>query len=158
MNSFATIVKFKEYKKVTYYTVYCEEQDITEADDFFDRMILTPAIKPQLDCLVRWIEEIGDRGALDPDLFRPEGIFVALPPKKAGLKGGTSLRLYCYRVSPNVIILYSGDVKTQAKAQNCEYVGPKFADAKKWTKALKKIGVATNGKEITNIEDLNFEY
>ena len=61
------------------------------------------------DTIIQWIEEIGNRGALER-YFRPEGKrsddVWAVPIET------TSLRLYVIRLSDQLVILGNGGVKT----------------------------------------------
>jgi hypothetical protein len=97
------------------------------------------------------------RGAIF-DLFRPERICVALPPKGKYLDDAIDLRLYCHWVSKNVVILFNGGIKTSNNAQDCPNVSSHFYNAQSWTKQLTEIGIETNGPKITNIEELYIKY
>ena len=159
MNSFATIEQFARYRTVTYYTVKCEDAALSEADDFFERMEQESDYIDQLERLVAWIESIGndEEGAVY-DLFRQERSCLALPPQGKYLDGSIDLRLYCYWVNENIVILYNGGIKTANNAQDCPNVSRHFYNAQSWTKQLAEIGIETNKGEITNLDELYIKY
>lgn len=92
------------------------------------------------------------------DLFRPERICIALPPKRKYLDETIDLRLYCHWVSKNVVILFNGGIKTANFAQDCPNVSRHFYNAQSWAKQLIEIGIETDGPAITNIEELYVKY
>lgn len=157
MNLFATIVEFERYSNVTYYSVQFEDSDRTETDKFFDNLIGLDRYREQVDELVWWIEEIGERGA-EYDLFRDEQLAFALPPKSQFLREGDRIdvRLYFHFVSSNVIILFNGGVKTARSVQQCPNVRPHFMNAQIYIRKLQEIGIETDNNEITNIDELYF--
>ena len=159
MHSFATIEEFACFRTVTFYTVKGEDATLSETDDFFKRIDKESEYISQRNRLLEWICYIGDhkRGAFF-DLFRPERICVALPPKRKYLDDTIDLRLYCYWVDKNVVVLFNGGIKTSKNAQDCPNVSLHFYNAQSWTKQLIEIGITTNGPEITNIEELYIKY
>ena len=53
-----------------------------------------------------------------------------------GKKKANNLRLYCLRANSNVVFLFSGDIKTTQKAQDCPNVRKHFNLANTLTKAI----------------------
>lgn len=46
------------------------------------------------------------------------------------------LRLYCYRISDNIIILYNGGIKTSSTAQSSSDLSMKFYEAQQYTSTI----------------------
>lgn len=149
------IVKLKyiqAYEKVIYYsvTLYDEnEHQISDYGSTFEDFIKEHEHKnySELDYVLNWIKHIGNvKGAL-PHYFRFENRASGLPPKeKVASKENVSfvdvenqnhtLRLYCLPLNKQVVILFSGGIKTTEKAQDCPNVGSHFRLANKLAKAI----------------------
>jgi hypothetical protein len=159
VNLFATIEEFARFDTVTYYTVRGEVVTLSETENFLERMKKEPDYAYQLDELIAWLKGIGNdkKGAIF-DLFRPERLCVALPPKSKYLNKAIDLRLYCHWVSKNIVILFNGGIKTAKIAQDCPNVSRHFYNAQSWTKQLIDIGIEKDGAEITNLEELYIKY
>lgn len=157
MNKFAIVKEFKRYSKVTYYTICEQYSDVTEVDKFFDKMenIEDKFYNDVVD-LIEWIEVIGEEHGAKEQYFRPENNAQALPPPLRYLESHLDIRLYCYRVSEGVVILFNGGIKTKNTAQECSNVSMHFRQAQIWSKKLFDIGIETSGNNITNIDDLYF--
>ncbi|HEY3370520.1 MAG TPA: hypothetical protein VGK10_06710 [Prolixibacteraceae bacterium] len=109
MKSKIEIELFEEHDKVNFYTLRFQFQDEeTEVDKFLDQFPEGCRYDKDIDIIIKWIEEIGKRGALER-YFRPEGKrsddVWAIPIETA------SLRLYVIRLSDHVVILGNGGVK-----------------------------------------------
>ena len=65
------------------------------------------------DTISAWLDKIGQNGALDR-YFRPEGH----PKVKAVPIDKGKLRLYCFRVSDNIVVFAGGAVKNVAAFQD----------------------------------------
>ena len=150
MNNFAEIVFIEKYKKVTFYSIA-----INDGDVLYDAFVKKQWInnKEKLNHILAWINKIGDKtGALD-HYFRNEAETAdarALPPigkekhptyVEVNEDGkhetmANNLRLYCMRVSNQVVILFNGDIKTTQKAQDCPSVKPHFKLANKLTNLI----------------------
>ena len=159
MNSLAILEEFARYGIVRFYTVKCEDAAVSETDDFFERMEKEKDYTDQLEQMIAWMENIGNHkeGAIY-DMFRQERICLALPPERRFLDTKIDLRLYCHWVSPQVVILYNGGIKTRQAAQDCPNVSRHFYNAQSWTKRLKEIGIETEGQKITNLQELTINY
>lgn len=102
------IEPFEERDKVNYYTLRFKDED-TEVDKFLDQFPEGCEYDNDIDIIIKWIEQIGERGALER-YFRPEGkqkdqVF-AIPIETA------SLRLYVIRLTEQIVILGNGGKKT----------------------------------------------
>ncbi len=162
MNTFAHIKPIAHYKKVAYYSVCINDNN----DSLFEEFVKIHTLdnKTKLDHILSWIKIIGNKYGAQNHLFRHEGKSAdtsGLPPKgigkkphytEAGKKKANSLRLYCLRANENVVFLFSGDVKTTRKAQDCPNVKSHFKLANQLTKALDKAFVE---KEIIWNDDCN---
>jgi len=146
VNNFAQIKPIAQYKKVCYYSVCINDCKDSLFEEFIKRH--TVSNKNKLDHILNWLKIIGDRYGAQTHHFRPEGETAdasALPPKgmdrkpqytEYGKKKINNLRLYCLRANPSVVFLFSGDIKTAKKAQNCPNVKKHFKLANQITKAI----------------------
>lgn len=124
----AEILFLRNFLKVGYYTVQVINDDgtraIPEFQDFQDRMSLEVKNLKQLNQLKRLIEKIGNYEGATQKNFRSENTADALPPNwfKFWDSDGIvdfGLRLYCIRVSDDIVILLNGDRKTTQGALKC---------------------------------------
>lgn len=154
MNNFATILPIEslQFYKVKYYSVKFEDNDVTEFEDFLNRMEDLPEIEDDLNNLLVWIEEIGQNYGAQRKFFRDEGYggdVSALPPKHKEMQlkeiEVKNLRLYCLRANDHVVIFFNGGMKTEQKAQDCPNVGPYFKQA---NQLARKIDLLFQQKEI----------
>lgn len=159
MKCYATIVEFKRYKRVTYYSIKQDDDDDSETDKFFNKLENIVEISEELDNIVHWIKSIGNMRGAQIKHFRPENLAVALPPPR-NVKGtvANNIRLYCHWVNEGVVILFNGGVKTNIDPVLCKNVKPHFLNAQKHIKQLKEIGIDTTNRKITNIDELIIEF
>lgn len=156
MKSFATITPFKEYNKVKYYTVILPGEKVSETMKFFEEAEGWDElkIKTQVNYLRQWIVDIGENRYAQEQLFRPERSAHALPPPPEHLsiaqkiRSGKNVRLYCLRLSDEVVILFNGGLKTRNEAQHCPNVKDHFYNANYWAGQLLKMSLILDGKEI----------
>ncbi len=144
MNKFATITLSNEfiYPRVKFYSVTFED-DVSEIDKFFEKMERSAA-ESDSSRFIALLEEIGNHRGAKERYFRKENAFGALPPKNKEireLKLGSfepidNWRLYCLRLSDNIVILFNGGIKTTDKALDCPTVSPFFRQAEKLTKLI----------------------
>jgi hypothetical protein len=108
VKSTISIVPFDDHERVSFYTL-CFQDEETEADKFLDKFPEGCDNERDVDIIIKWIDEIGERGALER-YFRPEGRrhdhVWAVPIETA------SLRLYVIRLSENIVIIGNGDIKS----------------------------------------------
>lgn len=116
------IKKYKEFSKVTYYTVHLEGRESTEFDDFLKRMS-NSLHKNQLEEIVHFINQIGNEYGAKEEYFRHERLAEALPPKFhqfiSSKPNEFGLRLYCLRLSEQIVVLLNGDMKTHQNPEKC---------------------------------------
>lgn len=131
------------FRKVRYYTVHFTGKERSEFADFLERMKAEqdPDHQQALNDLKAAIRLIGDKYGAEMRYFRDEqdwtlrGEAMAIPSKYL-LR--SQLRLYCQVLSPRVVILFNGDVKTKRalSAQECLKVGPHFRKANELTRVI----------------------
>ena len=143
MNIFATIETAIEYKKVTYYTVRFENNDNSEFEKFILKHQTDATIHNEFQDLLSLIEALGEEIGAKPRYFsRKEKRAEALPPQQSALsrnerklivKQQHNLRLYCMRISDEIVFLFNGGVKTPGSitAQECRVVRKFFDMANK---------------------------
>ena len=89
-------------------------------DRFISRFIDEKKHKKDFDTIIYWVNKISQTGAFER-YFRPEKKAVAIP-----LDSGYHLRLYCYRIDDQTIILGNGGIKTSKKVKNSPDCFPHF--------------------------------
>jgi hypothetical protein len=101
---------FEEHEKVDFYTIRFQDEE-TEVDKFLDHFPEGCEYDNDIDILIKWIDEIGRRGAIER-YFRPEGKrgdnVCAIPIETS------SLRLYVIRLTEQIVILGNGGIKSTA--------------------------------------------
>lgn len=152
MNNFAEIKLVERFNKVNYYSL-----SINEEPTLFNQFVTKQARsnKEKLNHIMAWLKVIGEKYGAQTQYFRNESETAetgALPPKgkdrvpvyvKVDENGNeysvpNNLRLYCMRVSDNVVFLFNGDIKTANKAQDCDNVRPHFRQANKLSALIDK--------------------
>jgi hypothetical protein len=126
-----TFVKIKALstQKVGFYTVCLNESEISEFEKF-DSLDLT-SHQQERDIIFSILLQMGLREA-KPYYFRFENGAEALPSNKDVpvelLESGNDfgIRLYCIRLTDNIVILLNGGVKTDIDPKNCNNVKNHF--------------------------------
>ncbi|AUD04055.1 hypothetical protein [Spirosoma pollinicola] len=162
MNNFVTIRLFKTFKQVTYYTFLVEGREQSETDTFFARFENDLALANDLNLLVAWIGEIGQNRGAKSRYFRFENDALALPPPaKIMAELGNSycqFRLYCIRLSDEIVILANGGRKTSQTVQNSPELMTHFRFANKMAQQLIELiqsgELVLDGKQIANLETI----
>ena len=99
---------YEENDKVNFYTLQFDGEE-TEFDKFLDAFPDGSEYSEDVDIVIKWIEQIGERGAKERYL-RPEGKYedgvFAIPLDIC------RLRLYVLRISDDILILGNGGVKS----------------------------------------------
>lgn len=139
MNIFAKIERLSDFqfKKVSFYSIRFEQNDVNEFFDFLNRMEEVEEVNDDLSNLLVWIEEIGEKyGAVKNRFFRNESITTdvqALPPSRKQMVAFElpveNLRLYCLVLNEFVVFLFNGGIKTTQEAKDCPNVGPYIKQA-----------------------------
>jgi hypothetical protein len=111
----------------TFYTVRWDEPDaISETDQFFEKFENHPVHKKALQELAVFIfrKIANETGALE-EFFRFENYAQALPPGGRHLVGEITidygnfpLRLYCLRITSQLVVLFNGGEKSSQTAQS----------------------------------------
>ena len=139
MSSFTLRIWDDESDKVTFYTVHLDEHLHSEMDKFLLKYGSDEQYKEYIQELSKFLaNSIGKNGALDMFFNRAEQKAYALPPKGKleAFTLGFPLRLYCYRVSKDIVILFNGGVKTAQTAQGSPDLNMKFIDAQHFVKCI----------------------
>lgn len=175
MNNFAKIKHINSYRFVEYYSICMEEDgDVSLFEKFITKH--SQHNYEKFNHIMSWIKWIGNRYAAKLEYFRNEAETAdasALPPVNPNWQptfvewddesqsGETNnLRLYTFRVNEHVVFLFNGDLKTAAKAQDCDNVRPHFRLANKLTELLDKSfghGIKLNDELTDIIVDDDFE-
>lgn len=162
MNNFVSILPFKTFRKVAYYTFWVEGRETSEADAFFSKFENVESLATDLDILVTWLSEIGERRGAKARYFRHENSAEALPPPRRIMAelsvDKCDLRLYCLRLSEEIVILANGGLKTSQNVRDSPDVWPKFNFANKMAqqilKQLQTGEIRLSGKRILDIEEI----
>lgn len=101
--------------KITYYSFHIEGDDLCEVEKFVTRFNI-PAYKDDYENIMSVVRYMGTCTGAEEHYFRHERAAEALPPP---YRSG-NVRLYCSRVSPDIVILGNGCVKTAQKVQQSE--------------------------------------
>lgn len=95
----------ENHENVNFYTIRFVDEEISEFEKFYDKFDPQEDFNEDLDKIVYWMNKIGIQGALERN-FRPEG------GKLKALPIDTSrLRLYCFKITENIVILGNGGIK-----------------------------------------------
>lgn len=150
MNIFATIEEAIQYKKVTYYTVKFENQDYSEFEKFILKHQRDATVHNEYHDLLSLIQRLGEElGAKQHYFSRKEKKAEALPPdwkslstreRKLHVTYQHNLRLYCMRISDEIVFLFNGGVKTPGPitAQQCKNVRQFFRMANELAEVIER--------------------
>jgi len=139
-----------QFSKVSYYTVRVVGKLQSEFRDFQTRMLQNEKDKKQVAEINRLIKIIGKKYGAQERFFKREGFAERLPPATYHFidsDGETDfgLRLYCVRISEDVVVLLNGARKTTQKIKDCPNCKQHFEFANKVSNAIFN---ATNNDEI----------
>ena len=154
----ATIKTIEQSEKVGLYSICFDGNDLTEYEKFVQKFLNDATLNKDFQKVFRAISRIVANGALER-YFRPEGKFK---DHLAALSIDSKvLRLYCLRISDQILIVGNGGVKTtRTYEENVELSGY-VMDLQKFDKLLAqelacgKIKIEQN--VITGIESATFE-
>ena len=122
MKRYFEIKPYLNFEKTQFYTVEEMGNKVNETDSFFIRFKDNPDYQRDTEIIKYWIEKIGKEfGALER-YFRLENraSAIPIPPPKS------RLRLYCYRISDQIVILGNGGIKSSQSVQNSPDAFPHF--------------------------------
>lgn len=166
MNTFVLEIWYDEGQACTFYSVHKNtdetESSHSETDKFFDTYTAPghPMANKAYELFRLITQSIGNKyGATDDFFDRTENLAQALPPlPKRGVEEirqlGTRfpLRLFCYRVTAQIVILFNGGSKeAQTIAQN-PGLSMKFYEAQAFTKKIiaalmsRELLISANGR------------
>lgn len=163
MDNFAQIKPLFKYNKVAYYSIVINDHEKSLFEEFM--ALHQESNKTKLYHILKWIQVIGQKYGAQTRFFRNEAHHAdatALPPKgtdrepcyvEKGKNKANTLRLYCLRANEHVVFLFSGDVKTTKKAQDCPNVKPHFLLANQLATAIDE---AFKNRDIRWTEDNKF--
>ena len=122
MKLYYHIELIEEHELVNFYSIHLEEEELSELERFFEKFPEGCAYDNEIDIIISWLDKIGENGALER-YFRPEGKYgdgVGVIPINVGNK----LRLYCLRLSENILVFGNGGIKDSRSWQNSETLAP----------------------------------
>lgn len=171
MNTFALEIWYDEASICTFYTVRWAsnaEDSASETDRFFDTYAVPDhPLEEKAWQLFRLItESIGNRYGATQDFFdRIENKAQALPPKPKGwveeikaLGINFPLRLFCYRVTKQIVILFNGGIKNARTSQESNNISLKFYEAQTLVKKIEEalqngmIEISDDGRYLQNFD------
>jgi hypothetical protein len=151
VNTFALDIWYDEGDYCTFYTVrkLSESEDIpSETDQFFDKYAIPQShFEEEAYQLFRLItESIGNKyGAIDDFFDRIENKAQALPPKPKyrineikEIGRQFPLRLFCYRITEQIVVLFNGGIKEANSAQESKNLSMKFYEAQRFAQKIQE--------------------
>ena len=150
-----TITVFKEYPKTKFYTISLDGEKNNETDKFLLRFANKNKFKKEIELIKYWFEKIGNDIGAQERCFRPEGRANAIPIPPPSSK----LRLYCYRLTDEIVILGNGGKKSSQRVQDSPDAYPHFEQMNLIVNLLKyrlkNSSIRIEGKEL--IGNLDFK-
>lgn len=144
--------------KTSLYSISFEMDGTTEFEKFVEEFEMNATYNRDYQRIIAALQAILRLGALER-FFRPEGKMtdsVAAIP----IKGG-KLRLYCLRISEQIVILGNGGIKNVQNYEEDPRLFGYVMDLQRFEKILnenlEKGYVRIEEKELTGIDDLVFE-
>lgn len=105
MNRTIEIIPLDEYTSTTFYTIKFIDEEDSEYDKFCEKFDGNNEFGEDFDIIVYYLDKIGKDGPIER-FFRPEGKSLKAVPTES-----SSLRLYCFRLDPNILIIGNGGHK-----------------------------------------------
>ena len=147
----------EQSEKVSLYSISFAMDRTTEFERFLQKFEEQASYNTDYQKILYALSIIMDKGALER-YFRPEGNMrddlCALP-----IESG-AIRLYCLRISDEILILGNGDVKRTAAYEEDSKLYGYALDLQKFDKLLRRDieeGIVTiEEREFTNIEDKEY--
>ena len=158
MKKRTTLDKISESQKTTLYSISFEIDGTTEFEKFVSEFEMNAQYNSDYQRIIAALQVIIERGALER-FFRPEGKMndnvQAIP-----IEGG-KLRLYCLRISEQIIILGNGGVKSTKSYQEAPKLYGYVLDLQRFEKILKekieKGYIVVDKKELLETDNIIFE-
>ena len=158
MKKKTTLDIISESEKATLYSISFEKDGTTEFEKFVAEFEMNAEYNSDYQRIIAALQVILDKGALER-FFRPEGKMNdnvhAIP-----IEGG-KLRLYCLRISEQIVILGNGGVKITKSYQEDPKLYGYVLDLQRFEKILKenidKGYIRVDEKELHDTEQITFE-
>ena len=157
MKKRTTLELVEQSKRVSLYSISFEMDRTTEFERFIRKFEAEASLNTDYQKIMYALSIILDRGALER-YFRPEGHIndnlCALP-----IESGR-IRLYCLRISDEILILGNGDIKRTASYEDDSRFLGYALDLQSFDRILRKDIeegiVKIEKRELTNIEDKEY--
>ena len=153
----ATIELIKESDRVSLYSISFEADGTTEFEKFVSEFEQNATFNRDYQRIIAALQAILQVGALER-LFRPEGKmadYVQALPLTSG-----KLRLYCLRISDQIVILGNGGVKTTRTYEEDPRLYGYVLDLQKFERLLSQCieegSVIIEEKTLKGVEDVTF--
>lgn len=105
MKKVISVEFLEEHEKVNFYTFTYKGNTESEFFQFLDQYDTTE-FKEDIDTILYWMDKIGREGALDYHFRKEIGGLKALPIETS------SLRVYCFKINPQIVIMGNGGKKS----------------------------------------------
>lgn len=166
MNIFALEIFDDTGTNCVFYTVRWEDIEISETDKFFTKYEDHEEFGEALLEIASFLNQViaNEYGALD-DFFRFENAAQALPPKGRYQIGELQLnflnfplRLYCLKITENILVLFNGNEKTGRTAQGGK-TSMAFHDANEFAKRITEaindgtVIISANNRQLLNYDN-----
>ncbi|MGJ7033691.1 hypothetical protein [Niabella hirudinis] len=151
MNTFVVEIWYDEGILCTFYTiswVLDDDKTVPETDRFFDRYAVPghPLEERALQLFRLITESIGNRyGAIDDFFDRHVNKAQELPPKPKrwveevkDLGINFPLRLFCYRITEQIVVLFNGGIKESTTTQQSNDLRMKFYEAQTFVQKIEE--------------------
>ena len=157
MKKKTTLELVEQTEKVSLYSISFAMDRTTEFERYLQKFEQEASLNPNYQKIIYALSIIMDKGALER-YFRPEGKMnddlCALPIESS------TIRLYCLRISDEILILGNGDVKSTQKYEDDTKLYGYALDLQKFDMLLKKDiedgVVIIEEKVLKNIEDKEY--
>ncbi len=158
MKKKASLERIAESSKTTLYSISFEMDGTTEFEKFVAEFEMNASYNKDYQRIIAALQAILKIGALER-FFRPEGKMndnvTALP-----IDGG-KLRLYCLRISEQIVILGNGGIKNSRSYNQDPKLFGYVLDLQRFETILKenleKGYVSIEEKELVGVDELSFE-
>ena len=154
----AIIKTIEQSEKVGLYSICFDSNDLTEYEKFVQKFMNDATLNEDFRKIFRAINRIVANGALER-YFRPEG---RMKDNLAALSIDSKvLRLYCLRISDQILIVGNGGAKTTRTYEESEELSGYVMDLQKFDalleQELKSGNIKIEQNVITGIESASFE-
>lgn len=154
----ATVKIIEQSDKVGLYSICFDGSDLSEYEKFVQKFMNDATLNKDFQMIFRAINRIVANGAVER-YFRPEGKYK---DNVAALSVDSKiLRLYCLRISDQILIVGNGGAKTTKTYEEDEELSGYVMDLQKFdellAKELKTGKIRIEQNVITGIESASFE-